>query len=412
MFPRYDGWSFANIAPTVLSLFGIDAGRRLAEDVAAPLRERRFEHVLLLLLDAIGFETWCERAQRHPFFERLSARGRVTSLTAVFPSTTSASLTTLGTGLTPREHGLLEWNLYLEEVGDVVVTLPFKRWNGKRNDELEERGFDGSILFSGGTVFEDLARAGVPAVCFVHESYAASAYSRASRRGSRSVSFATGPDLADKLAAEIRGASRPTFFYAYWDRFDVQGHEHSPRSRVAELELELASKVFGDRLPDRLGRDAARRTLLLVTADHGQIEVRPERTIYLTDHAEVLRALERKPDGSAVLPTGGMRDVFLHVRPEALAETKGFLEETLRGKAEVWLTREAAAMGLYGPGPAAPCFERRAGDLLVLPYETESVWAQYPGAPRPHRMRGHHGGLTPREMFIPFAEAMAEDLFA
>ena len=97
---------------------------------------KRFDHVLLILLDGLGFDIWTGPAAGVPFFERLSRRGDVTSLTAVFPSTTSASLTTLATGHTPREHGLLEWNLYLPEVDDVIATLPFKRWHQRSNDAL------------------------------------------------------------------------------------------------------------------------------------------------------------------------------------------------------------------------------------------------------------------------------------
>jgi predicted AlkP superfamily pyrophosphatase or phosphodiesterase len=408
--PRYDGYSFANVPTTVQRLLGVDPGRPGLAAAVPGLAGKRFDHVLLLLIDGIGFDAWTERTGELGFFRRLDGRGEVTSLTAIFPSTTAASLTTLATGLTPREHGLLEWNIFLPEIDEVIATLPFKRWHERHNDALERQGLDAAVLLEGTPIFERLAAHGIESLCFVHEGYANSAYSRASRRGSRTVPFATGPDLVDKLARAVNEATAPTFFYAYWDRFDLTAHQHSAFSSAARAELELIDRLFGERLPEQLTREAAARTLLLVTADHGHVDVRPEKTVYLTDYRQVLAALRRKRDGRAILPTGSMRDVFLHVEPAELEATKAFLDRCLEGKAEVWLTAEARDRGLFGPGPSAASFEARAGDLLILPYETSTVWAQYGGAPRPHRMRGHHGGLTPREMVIPFGVAMLDAL--
>src|SRR2546428_5225315 len=86
IFPRYDGFSFANIPDTVLALFGVDSGRPLLDEVVLePMKPWKFEHVLVVLIDGLGFNQWTDRAVKHPFFRRLGESGSVTSLTAVFP---------------------------------------------------------------------------------------------------------------------------------------------------------------------------------------------------------------------------------------------------------------------------------------------------------------------------------------
>jgi predicted AlkP superfamily pyrophosphatase or phosphodiesterase len=408
--PRYGGYSFAEIPASVLSLLGVETGRPLlAAEVLAPVRERRFDRILLILIDGLGFESW-ERAARHPFFSRIPERGQLTPLTAVFPSTTSASLTTLCTGLMPIEHGLPEWNIYLEEVDEVIVSLAFKRWNAKYNDELLDIGLEARVLFEGPTIFELLAEQGIPSVTFTRNEYARSAYSSHSLRGSTSCGFMGQADFVVRLADELRRAPAPSLIYAYWDGFDALGHTYSQPGRECDVELENISRIFLEQLPALSGRDTLERTLLLVTADHGQVEVIPERTIYITDHPELVAALRTKGDGKPLLPTGGMRDLFLHVKPERLASTKQLLEELLAGKAEVWYSADAIAGGLFGTAPASPRFGARAGDLIVLPYASETVWAEYPGKSRPHHMRGHHGGLTAAEMFIPFGAVMFSEI--
>jgi len=414
VFPRYDGFCFANIPNTVCELLGVEpVGRALDPLVAGAIPGDGFDHVLLVLIDGMGFDTFLEHAARLDLLRRVSERGSVASLTAVFPSTTAASLTSFATGLTPAEHGLPEWMVYFDELDEVITTLPFKRWHSRVRDELLAAGVDPTILLDRGTIFERLAAGGVASVCFSHQSYVQSAYSRVSRRGARSVGFLGLSDLVVRLADEIERATSPTFFYAYWDSFDTFEHAYGPASRETASELGSIEHAFTRLFREALGpaaRGRAKRTLLLLTADHGQTPVACERTVYLTDREEVRRALRTRRSGEVIPPTGSIRDVMLHVKPGSLSSLEEHLADWLRGKAEILRTSEAFARGLFGSTSPSERLRRRVGDLLVLPYAGESVWGLYAGQERPHKMRGHHGGLTPREMFLPFGAARLGDV--
>src|SRR5438128_10071666 len=60
-----------------------------------------------------------------PSFARLVERGFLTSLTTVLPSTTTAALVSFSTGVTPQEHGMLGYRLFLRELGIVANMIGF-----------------------------------------------------------------------------------------------------------------------------------------------------------------------------------------------------------------------------------------------------------------------------------------------
>ena len=66
-------------------------------------------------------------------------------LQTVFPSTTSATLTTLATAAWPVEHAVVGWFLYLPEVDAVTMILPFIRRSDGRS--LTELGVDPDRAF-------------------------------------------------------------------------------------------------------------------------------------------------------------------------------------------------------------------------------------------------------------------------
>jgi len=409
--PAYGGYNFADIPNTVLSLFGADPGRPVLDaEILATISSRKFKHVLVLLIDGFGFADFIARAPRYPFFRKICERGDVFSLTSVFPSTTSAALTTFFSGLTPQEHGLPEWNVYLKEVDETIQTLPFKRMSGKYVDELLDAGLNPSLLYDGPTIFEKLKAHGIPSLVFNQRSYAYSGYSSVTRRGAAAMGFQNGSDLMVHLARRLQAAAAPQFFYVYWDAFDNLEHTYAPGSAETEFELESISHMFNEQLLARLGGKVAEDTLLLITADHGHVPVLPEQLTLLSKFPEVASALMQSPAGRTIFPTGGIRDLILHLRPEKLAATQQFLEEKLRGKADVWTTQHAIERGVFGLNAPTPRFLERAGNLWVLPYENQTVWFEYPDKKDKTHFRGHHGGLSPTEVFIPLGVATLAEL--
>ncbi|HWG92990.1 MAG TPA: alkaline phosphatase family protein, partial [Mycobacteriales bacterium] len=101
---RYGDASLADVLPSVLASLGV-AGE------PNPLGLEDTARTVLLLVDGMGWELLRRSPEAAPFLSGLAGR----PLTAGFPSTTVTSLTSLGTGLPPGEHGLTGYTSWLEE---------------------------------------------------------------------------------------------------------------------------------------------------------------------------------------------------------------------------------------------------------------------------------------------------------
>jgi len=97
-----------------------------------------------------------------------------------------------------------------------------------------------------------------------------------------------------------------------------------------------------------------------------------------------------------IVPAGSARDMFLHIKDEMLDEAQAFLAPRLAGKADVVKTQMLIDEGYFGEKISSE-FLARVGNLVILPYEYESVW-WYEKDKFEMKFRGHHGGLTPQEM--------------
>jgi hypothetical protein len=142
-----------------------------------------------------------------------------------------------------------------------------------------------------------------------------------------------------------------------------------------------------------------KRILFLMTADHGQVEINPETTIYLNTSAQfagVERFLKTNRNGELLVPAGSARDMFLYIKDDLLEEAQSFLAARLEGKADVVKVESLIEDGYFG-SEISSRFRERVGNLVILPYAHESVW-WYEKNKFEQLFYGHHGGLTPQEM--------------
>ena len=406
--PDYSGYCLSNVPSTIMSILGVSQTRpALPRDALGGTETSGVDNVILLLCDGFGYNEW-KRQERKGFVGALSSKGSVRPISTVFPSTTAAALTTVTTGLTPQEHGLPEWYVYMDEVGEMIVTLPFSRVGDRGRDTLVGQ-MNPKTLFDGETIFSKLRAGGVKCTSLISRSLAHTSYSSISRGGSEVIPYTWASDLTVSLRRLIEGSRGRNFFYVYWSYVDTVEHVYGPNTDESEVEASLISHAFQEGFLSKFDREAAKRTLILVTADHGQIQVEPRKTLYMNRYRKLTQSLERNPSGGPILPWGSARDVYLRVEETKLEEVRLYLERKLEGVASVMTTKEAIDHGLFGMGKPTKKFLRRVGNLMILPHGVKTVWFRYREMD-PLSLRGHHGGLTRDEMTIPLAAAWVSDL--
>ncbi|WP_457642262.1 alkaline phosphatase family protein [Persephonella sp.] len=357
------------------------------------------QNLIFLFIDSFGWR-FIEKYSEHPFLKKIVSQGQLIKATSQFPSTTAAHVTTVNLGLPVGEHGVHEWFYYEPEINEVIAPLLFSVAGPKEGrGNLESYGVSAERLFPFKTLYERLKEIGVKSYTFGFREFTPSPYSNAIFKGAEKIiPYSTLPEAITNLFEILNSVKGRKYFYLYFEKIDSINHVYGPSSFQSEAEviafLEVMDKVFWPKF-EKVSRD----TSFVLFADHGHIEVDPQRTFYLNlEILDIGKYLKTNKKGKVLAPAGSPRDMFLYVKEELLEEAEGVLREKLSGVAEVVRTEEFVKQGYFGE-KVSDRFLERVGNLILLPYSGETVW-WYEKDRFEMRYFGHHGGLSPEEMEI------------
>ena len=402
VYPQYDQSCISEIPNMILNLFeaGNEKNKFRSKNMTQPEGTNK---VVLLVIDGFGFKQFLNHLKENRFLTNLTTEGEVYPLTSVFPSQTTNALTTLNTGLTPQEHGLFEYFIYLKNIG-LVNALQFERLGSKLQDRLKDRGFDPSILLlHDKNIHNSLKQNGISTFTHVNASNAFNVLSQLIFNGSKIIPSLKSSDTIVRLRKNLEeNRGKSAYFFVHLDTLDTIAHEYGPDSYEYSAELSSITFLLNRELVQKLETKTAKETLLLLTADHGGVNVDPKETTYLNYLPKAILNLQVGKNQKPIMPIGGPRELFLHIKEEKLAETKDWLVQKIGNKAQIIETKEASEKGLFGLGiPDREVFER-TGNLMILPYGNETVWYENSEGNK-ISFRGQHGGLHEEEMLVPFA---------
>jgi hypothetical protein len=400
--PHYEGFSIANVPSTVALLFGEDLPGALTSlpdelwhDWVPGLRR-----IVLVVLDALGLrmlEDMWARGEGSSLF-RLAEAGRLTPLTSVFPSTTDAALISLSSGRPPAEHGWLAYTMYLREMGVAANAIMLSPMWTRQTDLLVHWGLDPEALVTVPTLASQLTGAGVTTSAVLSDHFLGSAFTRVLYRGmSEMRGHLHASDLwvhLRHLLAETRG--RRALITAYWSGLDTLGHVYGHGTDLWRAEFRAVSRLLENEFLSSLGGEDREGTLLLVTADHGQIRVSETEILRASEDSELHRHL-------MVPVVGESRAAFVYPRPGRADAIRAHLASSYPDWFTILDSTEALESGLMG-WPISDEAYARAGELLVLPRGGHALEQMEPSVP----LLGRHGGLTQEEMLVPLIGARLE----
>ena len=361
--PDYEN-SIVNLSSWILKNFGI-------EHVNNPLNlETGFEKIVLFVIDALG----CRALERVLRFYRPRNFSDYGCITSVFPSTTTAALTSIYTAYTPSAHGMLGYILFLKEYGfltNMIELTPVGMERDKLADRMDFRNF-----LPVPTIFQRLRESYVRSYVVSPSRYQGSGLSRILHEGAKVVGYTSIGDLIVKVSGLMRREER-SLILVYIPNVDSVGHKESERAYLNEAAMILRQvdiTILG-KIPEK--------TALVITADHGMIRTPKEKAIWWTPKSEIMRYL--------MMPPGGERRMMhLYTRdPESLID---FLESRYPEEG-IYLLKEEA-MTLFGGGES-----ERIGDVILIARGNFSFNFKY--TPKDDHLFGMHGGLSEEEMLVP-----------
>lgn len=361
--PGYGTGTLADLLPSI----GAHVGLAGAVDRLGVPEAARY---LVLLVDGLGAGQLRTYADQAPYLAGLGER----TITSGVPATTATSITSLGTGLPPGAHGVAGYSFWYPPIRDVLTTL---RWPS---------GVSGEDVQPQLTCFERLQRAGVACGTIAPANFAGSGLTTASLRGPRFWPVTNEADVAGRveLAVASAGSGERTVTYCYERALDHAGHPCGVGSPQW-----LAALAHADELARRLRGALDDSVRLVITGDHGMINVPASARLVVEDVPGLLR------DVTAFAGEGRLRQLMVaDGRADAVASR---WREELGDRAWVRTRDEAVAEGWFGD--LAPRFAGRFGDVLVAMADDGAVMSRK--LAKELTLVGMHGSLTEAEMVVP-----------
>ncbi|NCA18349.1 MAG: hypothetical protein EBR76_01040 [Actinobacteria bacterium] len=241
---------------------------------------------ILFLIDGLGAQSLERYRDAAPHITAMTSMGAARS---EFPSTTATSLTSIGTGLHPAEHGMLGY----------TVRIPYSD-NRLLNALKWDSRVDPVIWQSRETLFEQGARMGIRSFNISAERYAGTGFTEAALRGATFL----GANTFDRMLEQLRVATahRPAFIYLYINHIYIEAgreqhvHETWQRRLGERADLFLKHEAIAQNL---FGSDPTTQTVDRM----GDLIVIPRDELVLIEPAR------KHMEGAMIGHHGGLTDI-------------------------------------------------------------------------------------------------------
>lgn len=325
------------------------------------------ESVVLWLIDGMGWRNLEDAPVSHPVLEQLRAQSAGTTS---FPSTTPVALTTLGTGMPAGAHGVVGATF---ELPDFETLLRPLHW-AKHPDPIAVQPEP--------TWFEKIAASGLNVTRLGPAAYSESGLTVSALRGGE---HQPAENLEELVAGTLHSAATPGLVYGYHPDLDKIGHVHSAASDDWNQQLLMVLDALA-----KLRAGLPANTRLLVTADHGMLDV--QSRVWIEDRPGLLRNMR--------LLAGEPRLRHVYAEP-GKAEVLRRDWEAITDIADVYTREEFIALGWMGE--VEEFAAERVGDVVAVARDAHAI-ASRKFDPRASALKGLHGSTSEVECLIPIAE--------
>ena len=364
-----------NTITSILKYYNVNTKHKSLKSLDEKLKAKRYKNVILFILDGLG-EHILNEVSKNGFF----IKNKIDCVTSVYPSTTTAALTTYYSGLSPYESGFIAWSQYFKEYGRTLDML-------SHNDSYEKVPlykplidiFETDMKYE--SVFEKIEKENKNVKAFeIGPEYS-------NRRGKRKLIA----DNIDELIENINDISELNcnkFIMAYCDNPDKTIHKFGTDSiECKDFILDAETKI--KKLKEDLGED----TIIIVTADHGHKNI--GKSYSITDYKELWECF-------LLPPTFESRALNFYIKQDMKDVFENKFNQLF--KDEFWLINKDDFLNKYhflGYGNKHSKIDDFVGDFIAMSISDSMIKIENFFREGKPVKKSTHCGLTKEEMEVP-----------
>ena len=384
--PNYSGYNIRNIKSLVGKVYGEGSlgGGILPDNVVDDFGG--VEKVFLVVMDGFGYNRLLAHVKEYdgPLAD-VVAKGVLKPFTSPFPATTSTSLMSIFTGLSPAEHDVLGYQMYSPQYGCVVNTLEMKPVYGYSAEVDISRDIARRVK----PWMPAIQERGIRTLIATKASIMGSGLSRVVHADIDVMPYMLESEMLAKCR-KVLEQPKPLFLVLYYSGVDTLEHRYGPYSDEVTSEIqsfEFLLKTFLSKLSETTKRE----TLMMLVSDHGVQETK--RTHYVKDVPEVWSRLQ-------LPPVCDSRCGFLFAKQGEKENLKNAFERNIDGFKLV-ASSELIETGAFGNPTAAKSLQPLVGDWAALSKGPTALSYPYYEDDRNREQHGGHGGMTAEEVLVP-----------
>lgn len=358
IFPDYKN-SIVNVACSIRKYFGLDYNHNTIQKIDKLLVTNQNKNVVVILFDGMGSKLLKEKLSKDSFLLKYLD----SEISSVAPSTTTASTTSMLSGLTPAEHNWLGWDLYVKEENKIVTIFT----NVLKDTDIKAADYNiAQKYFPYDTIIDSINKNG-------------KYYSKAIFPFGKD-SYKDIDDMFIKIKQNMN-IKEKNYIYAYYEEPDSIMHDNGTDSNQTEECIEMINKKieeFSKNIKD---------TLLIILADHGHINCSP---IILSDYQDIFNTL----DGDVWIEG---RMCAFKIKEGKENKFKELFNKYFQDDFLLKTKEEVINEKLFGDGTPNKYFESSLGDYFALAVGNKYFKYTNDG----DYFKSTHAGFTIDEMIIP-----------
>ena len=334
----------------------------------------KYKNVVFIILDGMG-EHILEKVSPAGYFRKKE----IDCITSVYPSTTTAALTTYYSGKPPYETGWIAWSQYFKEYGrDIDMLSHRESYTSRDLKNARINVFDTIVKYK--SVFEQIEEA-LPNI----KAYEITP-SYSDKRAKRSIRA----DSIDEIIMNIETLCKnpdEKFILAYCDNPDGLLHKFGTDSEEVKEFIENTERKIED-----MCKNLTEDTVVIISADHGHKDI--NKAYSILDYPEIQKCL-------ISLPSLESRVVTFWVKEDMKEEFVKNFNKNFENDFWLMTKEEFLEKNMLGFGKKHPKIDDFIGNYIALSISDSIIKLENYLTEGKKLKKSTHCGLTKEEMEVP-----------